>query len=88
MLRTISLVLALSFIGAVAAIELRKAMQSQSCEPTQSFVEASLLPPPQRPMPRPVSFAKPVPDRPMPRPTPLSDWAEAINLDLRHSLRF
>jgi hypothetical protein len=39
-------------------------------------------------MPRPVSFAKPVPDRPMPRPTPLSDWAEAINLDLRHSLRF
>jgi len=92
MLRTISLVLALSFIGAVAAIELRTVLKSKSCEPTQSLVEASLLPPPQRPKPRPVAFATTVAatvtDRPMPRPIPLSEWAEAINLGLRHSLRF
>lgn len=88
MIRTISLVLALSFSGGVAAIELPAMFKGMSCTPSSVAAQPAVLPPPKRPKPRPMTLAANVAERSVAQRVPLSDWAEAIDLDLRHSLRF
>ena len=118
MIRTISLVLFICFVGAAATLQLRDMLRPPVCQPSLGMVEAALLRPEvlaqQRPIPRPKAWTVGRPTtRPMPRPLPapvpsmhpaglgiapsdqpvaqqrpLTEWAEAVDLDLRHSLSF